>query len=347
MIVALAALLGAAGLLITLLSGGGSPTAPVRPVAKAQRVTTLPLKVLWNVFGARPTITVRVGNGPRVPVLLDTGSTGLHIYSDGVRLGPRSGVTLTAHPDSATYFDGTVQRGLIGRARITIGRVTTATAVPFGLVNFVGCVHELPCPGAEGIHGRIARGEYGILGIGLRRSADKLGNPLLALPRADGRTWSVALHGSRGSLTMGAPDPLHPLARFPLARDGRDPSGRRAWKDDKARVCWATVWLRGAGCEPTVFDTGSETMFWYGGLMSHATTYPGSILVEPGTYIAAWQPGSSQGFWSFTAGTDFSRDTVLALNLGRPGVIADVQAFLTFRITYDANRGEIFVSRKG
>jgi hypothetical protein len=80
--------------------------------------------------------------------------------------------------------------------------------------------------------------------------------------------------------------------------------------------------------------------------MSHATTYPGSILVNPGTYIAAWKPGQPKSFWTFTAGTDTSTDTVFALNLGHPGVIAAVQAFLRFDITYDAARGEIFLSRK-
>jgi hypothetical protein len=87
-------------------------------------------------------------------------------------------------------------------------------------------------------------------------------------------------------------------------------------------------------------------MLWYGGLMSHATTYPGSILVNPGTFIDAWQPGQPKGFWTFTAGIRASRDRVFALNLGKPGVIAAVGAFLRFKITYDADRGEVFISRK-
>jgi hypothetical protein len=344
MVVALAAVLG---LVVALSGGGGHRAAPVRPVAKAPRPTVLPLRVLWHRYGARPTIMVRVGHGPEVPVLLDTGSTGLHIYAPGVRRGRGSGVAIVTRPDSATYFDGTVQRGVIGRARLTIDGVKTTTSVPFGLITSAGCVHHLlRCPSAAGIHSWIARGEYGILGIGLSRNRDRLTNPLLMLPRSDGHTWSIALHGTHGSLTLGAPLPAHPLAHFALASDGRDPSGHPAWKDTKARVCWAAVGLRGAGCEPTAFDTGSTTMFWYGGLMSHATTYPGSILVVPGTYIAAWQPGSSKGFWSFTSGIDASKNTVLALNTGHPGVIADVQAFLTFRITYDAERGEIFVARR-
>jgi hypothetical protein len=306
----------------------------------------LPLSVRWNVFGARPLIRVRVGNGPAVPVLLDTGSTGLHIYDAGLKLGPGSGIAVSSRPDSITYFDGMFQRGVIGHARLTIDGVRTTAEVPFGEITDVGCVHQIPCPGRTGIRGALARGEYGILGIGLRRDRGGLINPLLALPGAYGRSWSIVLNHSHGRLIVGAPVPISPLAQFRLAPDGHPVSGHRAWRDDRVRVCWAAVGLRGAGCEPTVFDTGSQIIFWYGGLMSHATTYPGSILVNPGTYIAAWKPGQNKAFWSFTAGTDTSTDTVFALNLGHPGVIAAVQVFLRFDITYDAARGEIFVSRK-
>jgi hypothetical protein len=336
----------AALLVVALVTGRSSAPAPKRPVATAPKGRALPLSVRWNLFGARPMITVRVGNGPPVPVLLDTGSTGLHIYAAGVHLGPNSGVTLTRHADSATYFDGTIQQGVFGRAKLTIDGVPTTTSVTFALITSIGCVHQIPCPARDGIGAAVGRHEYGILGIGLRRDPDGLRNPLLALPRADGRSWSIVLGRSHGSLIVGAPDPVRPLAHFTLAPDGRQVNGQRTWRDDRVHVCWGAVGLHGAGCEPTVFDTGSEIIFWYGGLMSHATTYPGSILVNPGTYIAAWQPGQPKPFWSFTAGTDASRDTVLALNLGHPGVIAAVQAFLSFNITYDDTRGEIFVARR-
>jgi hypothetical protein len=192
--------------------------------------------------------------------------------------------------------------------------------------------------------GAVSEGIAGIMGVGLARSRRGLGNPLLALPRRYSSGWSISLRASAGTLTLGARRPPQVVARFKLARDGRDPSGAPAWKDSSVRACWAAVGLRGAGCEPSVFDTGSQTMVWYGGLLSHATTYPGSVVVMPGTYIAAWQPRNQRPFWTFTAGTHFSRNVVLALRGGRRQVIAAVQIFLRFRVTYDDQLGEIYLS---
>jgi hypothetical protein len=326
---------------------GCAQTAPARPtpvVYKGPPAIDVPINVHWAVYGARPMVKVRVGNGPAVPVLLDTGSTGLHIYAPGVRLGSGSGVTLTNRPDSITYFDGMKQSGVVGKAKMTIGGVTTSRSVSFGYIDNVGCVDgSVDCPGAAGMGAQVSRGFYGILGVGLSHSPEKLGNPLLALPGRYGRQWSIDLSGSQHWLTLGSHIATGPLAQFTLAKDGTDPSGAKDWKDQETPVCWAAVGLHGAGCEPTVFDTGSTTMFWYGGLLSHATTYYGSILVSPGTYIAAWHRGDGHPFWTFTAGTNFSHDTVLAYEGGHPMVIAAVQAFLTFNIEYDDAHGAIRV----
>lgn len=278
-------------------------------------------------------------------MLLDSGSTGLHIYTPGVRTGPGSGVKLTSRRTQATYFDGMVQRGVVADAKLTIAGMKTEHPVPIGVVDYVGCVDGVPeCPGGAGMASQVSHGFYGIMGIALTRYAG-LGNPLLALPAPYSRRWSIALNGSRGRLTMGVPVPRHPVAKFTLLGDGRDPGGARDWNDHQTKVCWSAVGLRGAGCEPTVFDTGSVTMFWYGGLLSRTTTYPGSPFVSPGTYIAAWQRGRDTPFWTFTAGTRFSQDTVIAFHGGHPLVIAAVQAFLRFKITYDDADGRIYVSR--
>jgi hypothetical protein len=238
------------------------------------------------------------------------------------------------------------QSGVVADAEMTIGGVKTRYRVPFSLVNDVGCVAQVPdCPGAAGIDDQVANGFYGIMGVGLARSQTGLGNPLLALPRRYSHSWSIALSGSAGRLTLGDRAPAHAVAQFLLPPDGRDLSGARAWKDDLAKVCWGAVGLRGSGCEPTVFDTGSVTMFWYGGLLSHTTTYPGSVFVTPGTYIAAWAHGAPRPFWTFTAGTHFSQNTLIAFRGGKPEVIAAVQAFLKFKVTYDDTHGEILLSR--
>jgi hypothetical protein len=335
------ALCAAAALVGLASCGTGEGSPPPQPTS-GPRPIVVPLHIRWGIFGARPMIYVRVGNGQKVPVLLDTGSTGLHIYTRGLRLGPHSGVAVTSRRDAITYVDGMVQRGVVGRAKLTIGPLKTVHPVSFGVIENVSCVAEIPdCPGAAGINGRLSIGEYGILGVGLTRSRERLGNPLLALPRSYARSWSIELNESGGSLVLRPHLTGPPIARFSLARDGGDPTGARAWKDSKTKVCWATVDLRGDACEPTVFDTGSVTMLWYGGLLSHSNTSIDRVLVNPGEYIAAWNPGSQTPFWTFTSGTDFSHNTVIALRGGHPLVIAAVQAFLEFNIAYDDTRGQI------
>jgi hypothetical protein len=305
--------------------------------------------VHWFIGGAHPVIRIRVGNGRPVPVLLDTGSIGLRLFETAVKLGPHSGITMTTRRNSETYGDGRVEEGRIGKARMTIGSARTRVAVPFVLVTHVGCIRDIPdCPGAYGMRGFTAIGEYGILGIGLRRATDGVVNPLVALPTPFRRSWSIELTESGGSLALRPRVTGRPIARFPLRPDGkRSKNGPRTWKDDRAKVCWAEVDLRGAACEPTLFDTGSSTMFWFGGLLGRSDTSINRVLVNPGEYIAAWQPGRPSPFWTFTSGPEFSHDTVFAFRRGHPLVIADVQAFLQFKIVYDDARGRIALYPQG
>ena len=333
-----------AGALCAAVAGCGdqqrSGASTARP--SGPRPIVVPIRVRWASFGARPLVEVRVGNGPKVPVLLDTGSTGLHMYAPGARVGSGSGVRVTGRRDAITFLDGMTERGVMASARVTIGRVTTRGRVPFGLINHIGCVRELPrCPGAAGIAGLLARREFGILGIGLARDGERLPNPLLALTSRHSRRWSIALHGASGRLTVRARVPAHPIARFGLARErhrGRTPT----WKQE-TEVCWGAVGLRGAGCQPTVFDSGSTTMLWFGGRLGHTKTYLRSILVNPGTYVAAWARGAARPFWSFTAGYG-ARNALLAVRARKPLVIASVQAFLKLTITYDDGAGEVLLS---
>jgi hypothetical protein len=240
------------------------------------------------------------------------------------------------------FADGMMQRGVVGRARVTIGGMTTVRPITFGLIDTVSCDKRVPrCPGSAGIRGRIGVGEYGILGVGLTRDPGGLANPLLALARPYARRWTIELQNAGGSLILRPTFPSKPVARFRLKRDGRDPSGAAAWKDARVKVCWAAVDLRGDACEPTVFDSGSVTMLWYGGLLSHADTSIDEVLVNPGEYIAAWQPGAQTPFYSFTSGDEFSHDSVMAVHGGHPLVIAAVQTFLNFSVAYDDSRGEI------
>ncbi len=358
---AIGLLLAVAALLLGVAAlGGHSSSPPVakphaavhRTAARGPKPVTVPIQVRFNqdnAIGSRPMIAVQVGNGPKVPVLLDTGSTGLHIYAPGVGLGPGGGVTVSSTPNKIDYLDGTVQSGVVAKAKLTIGSRRTRTAVPFGLINSVGCQSAIPdCPGSIGLSGYVAEHIYGIMGVGMAGDQAALANPLMALAGGYGHRWSIELSGSRGRLVLGAPAPQNPLAQFHLRADGHDPTGVRRWDDLNTRVCWAAVGLRGDACVGTVFDTGSSLMGWFGGLLSHANTETGYGVIAPGTFVAAWQPGAQKPFWTFTAGMQLSNDTVIPFSVGKhkPFVVAAVASFFKFTITYDSVHGTISLARQ-
>jgi hypothetical protein len=119
--------------------------------------------------GARPVVDVRIGNGPSVPVLLDTGSSGLEIYPSGLDLRPGGGIAMTGHGFGLVYGDGSIQRGPVASGRVTVGGVTTARDIQFGVIRSVGCASSEPhCP-LDAVSP--AHGLYGVLGTALSESS--------------------------------------------------------------------------------------------------------------------------------------------------------------------------------
>jgi hypothetical protein len=276
---------------------------------------------------------VKVGSGPAVPVLLDSGSIGLHIYAPGVRAGTGSGVVVTHRADSITYAIGTRQTGVVAEAKVTIGGITTSRAIPFGLITRVACIPGKPrCPGASGIRAEVASGHYGTLGIRLadtQRGSPP--NPLLALPAPYSSSWSIAMSGSGGGqLVLGAPAPSKPAAVLPLLPRGL------------ANVCWTIGSV--SHCAPTVIDSGTASMEIYGGPLSQVPTVPGTPLVKPGTPVAARAAVRSSPFWSFVAGRITSKNAVLQAPLGREIVNAAIEPFYAFTVTFDAARRTVSLS---
>ncbi len=337
------AVLAAASLLAVFALAVQSPK-PSRGVIRHLHLApavTVPVAVhygLWGDLFPVPTIDVRVGDGPAVPVVLDTGSTGLHIFAQGVR----GGVSVTGHGDRIQYADGSIQTGVLARARLRIGRLQTTRAVTFGLIHSFTCDVRVPeCPARGGASDAIAHHIYGIMGVGLRRDPGGTTNPLLALPSPYSRLWSIGLAGGGGTLTLGRRPPrVQATIRLP-----GQPGRTHTFDDTRAKVCWAASGVNGSSCEPTLLDSGNSVgMFWFGhGLLSHATAVPGSGLLAPGTYIVAWVPGEPHPFWTVTTDSLFSRGAVTALPYRRTFVWVPVEAFLALNIGYDARHGEILL----
>jgi hypothetical protein len=160
------------------------------PVAEgATKSVVVPLSVAGAVGtkgGASPIVEVSVGTAKPVPVILDTGSAGLHIFDDAVDGTAGGGVNVTSRSSNITYAGGHRFTGVVASAVVAIGSQATAGPVAFSLVKSASCIASKPtCKAAGGIAGFEAKtGAHGILGIGMQRSRGPVTSPILAMPGA-------------------------------------------------------------------------------------------------------------------------------------------------------------------
>jgi hypothetical protein len=292
--------------------------------------------------GARPMVEVRIGNSKPVPVLLDTGSTGLQIYAPVVNTAPGAGVTVTSQRDAITYAGGHRFIGVVARAVIRIGRQATATNVPFGLVEQASCIPSKPaCDAAGGVSQPMKDGAYGILGIGLNKNRQGLFSPILGMPGQRGRTWSLHLKGKSGALVLGARIPSGPRAAATVQlRNQGTSGGHSAWADSQVRLCDTVGAIH--ACVPGLFDSGTYTMQLWGNPLNTAPSDAGTNRVLTGTLVAVSLPGATAPFWSYRAGVTKSKDTLtVERSRNTPFVNYGVQAFYAFTIASDETDGRM------
>lgn len=335
-------LVAALGLIVGLAcSGSGGEAAAASPRGSSRVV--VPVAVMGGqgmAMGARPMVEVRVGRSAPVPLLLDTGSTGLQIFAARVPSGPGSGVTVTSRGDQATYAGGHRLTGVVATGRIAIGPAQTVHPVSFGLVLSATCTPAKPaCPVAGGVEAAMRRGFFGILGIGTNRGPNGLANPILGMPGGLARSWSLHMHRATGSLVLG------PLPRatsgthvtVPLVGLGTV-DGNRFW-DATVHLC--LVLGPASSCAPGLFDSGTFAMQLPASRFPGAPVLAGTHLVAPGTAVTVTIRGAGAPFWRFTAGATKSADTV-SIRPEVPRLVnTGIQAFYAFTITYDNAHGTI------
>ena len=292
-----------------------------------------------TTLGARPVVDVRIGSGPSVPVLLDTGGSGLEVYPSGLDLRPGGGIALTGRRFGLVYQDGSIQRGPVASGKVTLGGVTTARDIQFGVIRSVGCASSEPhCP-LNGVSP--AYGLYGVLGTSLRKSSFGLENPLRELPAPYSRSWSIHLTGLGGVLTLGAPLPSDPNAQLQLPAEKSSRSEAPAFDDADVPVCWRFGETR--RCLPTLFDTGSNLMGWF----SPSWRPAAQSYLAVGTVVSASKEGAGRPFWSFFSGSGASQDVVTRLPSPLENVNTGVQAFYALEVTYDPIHGRLFLTEAG
>ena len=306
----------------------------------------VPVSVLYGQGtseGARPVVNVRVGNSPPVPVLLDTGSSGLHIFDTAVKTGSGSGVTLTSTPANITYAGGHRFTGVVGRAVVTLGSYPTKGPIPFAYVKQARCIAAKPtCPAAGGISGFERSGAFGILGIGTQSSGGGVVSPILAMPRDLGRRWSLHLAGTSGALVLGAQPPSRRnVTTFQMKQIGSS-AGNALWADSRLPVCVSVATVN--ECVPGLFDSGTYTVQISGPALDQAPVLPATTHVLPGTPVSVRADGAASPFWSFTSGAIKSKNLLTVRSDHGPFLNTGVQAFYDFTVSYDDVRGQIRLS---
>ncbi|HTU96147.1 MAG TPA: hypothetical protein VMF14_09940 [Solirubrobacteraceae bacterium] len=310
--------------------------------------------------GVLPVVRVRIGDSRPVPVLLDTGSTGLVILAKDLPAGSHA---IKLGNLTEKWGGGNVTQGRQALARVTVGGLTTSQPVAMGIVDSTTCLATSPHCGSW-----LEPGVDGILGVRIDPQFS-LTNPLTSLPGGHGTAWSIALGPTRGTLELGAPIPADPTASFSLAGSsaisslppglvpaptqpqlppdggltgvsGAPAPGPAADAAGLPTMCW----LIGAGrrtCVPTAFDTGSTNAALFS-----ATAAAPSAELPGGETVTAWRSANdTTPLWSFTSGSSRSDDLVLTSGGDLALMDTGIGAYFRFDITYDAADRRMYLNR--
>ncbi|MGH2896085.1 MAG: hypothetical protein ACRDPM_22845 [Solirubrobacteraceae bacterium] len=319
--------------------------------------------------GVTPVVRVSIGGGAPIPVLLDTGSTGLNILAG--KLPPGSHVWPMGDEVTQGWGGGAVTRGRRALASVTIGGVATTAPVIIGMVESTGCAGGgSACLSWLG-HAKVD----GVLGIRLG-SQPVTSNPLLALPAPYSQSWRIALSGLTGTLELGAPVPEHPLASFSTAAgshapgptsvpgqtatvpqpeapasEAPAPSSLSAYAPPSASplanaadlptLCWQVRGRSQRACVPTIFDTGSTDTALFS-----TSSAPPLHLLPAGVRVTGWSSATDPTpLWNLTSGTSASEDLVLTNGPGLALMDTGIAPFYSFDFTYDAAHARMYLTR--
>lgn len=328
----------AATLVFALAATGQASTAAraddsdVQTQSAAEPVTVaIPIRTIETPgrSGQNGIVEITVGRSAPMAVMLDTGSVGLRLW------GPRPPAGTLTNESIDTVIGGDSVPGLLGKARMELGGVTTTMTVPFQFIS----------TDSPYIAAWKRQGIVGILGIGVGDGA--LTNPLVALPGSLGLRWSV--HFDRmtvgrdgGSLVLGAQPPPDATMHFVLPYLGLNVNGARLWDDHAADGCW-TFGQEPTQCVPTWFDSGFTVMRVKGTRFSRVPQ-TATNLVRTGTPVTLSAGSSAFVGHRFRAGDTGSHDLVRVLPQGRATINTGNSFYFDFTVTYDVASGDLYLS---
>jgi hypothetical protein len=169
-------------------------------------------------------------------------------------------------------------------------------------------------------------------------------NPLLNLPAPYNQSWKIALSGLGGTLELGAPLPVKPVASFSAgaasAAAQRYPSPL-ANAADLPTLCWQVRAASPRTCVPTLFDTGSTDS-----VLFSAGPIPPLQALPSGVPVTGWRSATDpRPLWNLTSGTSSSEDVVLTNGSGLALMDTGIAPFYSFNFTYDAAHGRMYLTR--
>lgn len=314
-------------------AAGEASSTPTEPSTETVSSVTIPLTVLSVSGKPRLVINVSVAGGPEVPVLFDTGSTGLRIFADKVG---STGLRDLGTPISSSFTSGNHFEGTIASAPMVVGGVPTAAPVEFHKITSASCTKRRPaCPAAGGEAAYIRRSHVvGIFGAGLRSGS--VYSPLQQLEGQAVSSFSVSLAGDSGRVTLNpaAQDAVGTF-KMPPATPPTHPNGSPAWLDQQANGCWK-VRTGPRTCVATVFDTGATST-------SVDPSLPG-VSGSKAAPLSLAQDGAATSVWT-TAGSSETPVTVHS-HSGDSLVNSGVAVFEQFVVAYDLTKGTVVLGTR-
>jgi predicted aspartyl protease len=338
--------------------GSSATTAPQAEKTESVPATTteatpsdtvaIPLAVSRSSDGARVIVQASVGGGPTVPMLLDTGSSGVVVASSALGPDAQAGTDTTQIP-----YIGVTMTGTVAQATVTMGSLTTPA--PIAVIDVTGatCGTDGDHPESCEVASAFGDGVQGIIGIGLSDGPSPASpdfSPLLqmATPYDEGFTVELPASGSGGgSLIVGPVDAPSGAVSVPLAASTSPtyPNGATAWAKD-VHLCWTVG--SASGCGATDLDIGStETMLSPSAIPGLPTESDGKVA--PGHELAVAQTEGGKPVWSFTTGSSPSQDLAASsTDLGTTTQFNTGIAFFFANVVgYDNADGQLWIWPQG
>lgn len=308
-----------------------SSAAPQRSAGAGSAPGSIPMRLVRTRQGFGCVITdVSAGGGQSVPVLVDTGSTGLLLPASA--LGP--GVEPTGRAFQGGFVGTPTFTANIVRAAVTVGGaegLTTANPIEIGSVPGPGRF-STSCGGAQGV-----------LGVGVGSAGPTvpaLNSPVLQMPPPWSDGYTITLTGRAATLQLGKPIPSPTSVSLPLrTENGTYPDRRQAYQRDVV-LCWAVGPAR--GCGPTNIDSGFSSPAIRPDFLPEVPRQ--GLLISAGTPVTIAAPNGPV-LESFSAAPNPPETRIKLANLfGETEANTGIGFFMTHSVGFDVSTGHVVIT---